>query len=541
MRLREKIQESDTGMASSADQHHSSSLNGFMLLLGEYRSKYALATLCAALIGGVGALLHPLLLTAIFDAVTLRADFDRFMYLAGCYFALGVSMNILSFLLSLWQQKLDNRIVEKASEDLLQAYFFKDYGDVMQQGTGYYISRIRSDVKDGLVPMLPLVRKMVVNIVMFVVFISVLIYISLKAFLVLFAIIPVATAVSITVSKKIRGLTNIERDNEASLLDTLTKSVSAFKMVRTFNMASQTIHAFSRKMESVLDSGYKKFRVINGLQRGSDITMVVSDACCIFVGAFFVFRQTMTVGSYIGFMNSFWRSATTLIEIFRQWAELHGHNATVTRLISFMEERPLKLHHKAEGSVLVTDISYCYGANRVISEFSMIVEPGQSVLVAGRNGSGKTTLANILAGYLTPSEGQLKLPVRISAVTLPIQFPPLKVGELGIDSELLQAFKIDALDILEGYPDQLSAGQQQKLSLALSLSHDAELYILDEPLANLDVPSRAIAMQEIQRRTSGRMLVMIMHGGEEYSAIFDKTYNIGSALTQNESLKVVNT
>jgi ATP-binding cassette subfamily B protein len=52
-----------------------------MLLLGEYRAKYGLVTLCAAAAAGAEAMLHPLLMKAIFDAVSLRADFGSFVYL----------------------------------------------------------------------------------------------------------------------------------------------------------------------------------------------------------------------------------------------------------------------------------------------------------------------------------------------------------------------------------------------------------------------------------------------------------------------------
>lgn len=499
----------------------------FLLLLGQYRGHYALATACAAAVGGAEALLHPLLMKAIFDAVALRADFARFVSLALSYLALGVSINVLGYLLSLWQLKLDNKIVGQASANLLRAYFGKDYRDVLREGTGYYVARIRSDVKDGLVPMLPLVRRIVVGAVTFATLVSVLVFISWQAFLTLSVIIPVATLVSVLVSKKIRALTVIERDKEAVLLDTLTKSVAAFKMVCTFGMSRQTVSNFTGSMDKVLDSGYRKVRVIRLLQGASDLTMVISDACSIFVGALFVFRNQMTLGSFIAFMNAFWRSATTLMEIFRQWAELHAHSATIDRLVAFMHEGKATPGHAAGGAVCATAISYSYAADPVISGFSMQVQAGQRALIVGHNGSGKTTLANILSGFLAPSAGTLTLPARISAVTLPLQFPPVTVRELDVDGALLALLRIDGAGLLDAFPDQLSAGQQQKLALALALSHDADLYVLDEPLANLDMASRALAMGEIERRTRGRILVMIMHGADEYRSMFDQVHVLG--------------
>ncbi|MEH6420338.1 ABC transporter ATP-binding protein [Pseudomonas sp. CGJS7] len=516
-------------MGVAAVQPQPSALRGFARILGKFRTEYAGVTLCAALVGGAEGLLHPLLMKAIFDEASSRADFGRFVYLVLGYLALGLTLNVSIYLLSLWQLRLDNKIVRQVSADLLRAYFSKDYRDVLRQGSGHYVARIRSDVKDGVVPMLTLVRTIAVKAVTFLALVSVLIFISWQAFLILSAIIPIATVVSLVVGKKIRGLTNIERTKEASLLDALVKSVDAFKMVCSFGLAPKTLGTFSRNMDDVLDSSYKKFRVIKLLQGASDLTMVICDVCSIFVGALFVFRKQMTLGSFIAFMNAFWRSATTLIEIFRQWAELHSHAATLGRVVAFMDELPTAPYHRTGSAVVASAISYGYNdaAQPVIAEFSMRVEPGKRALVVGQNGAGKTTLANILSGYLSPSRGQLELPERISAVTLPVAFPPIKVRDLGAEDGLLTLFGIDDADILDAFPEQLSAGQQQKLSLALALSKDADLYILDEPLANLDVRSRSIAMAEIQRRTRGKILVIIMHGADEYRPLFDQVHVLG--------------
>ena len=89
------------------------------------------------------------------------------------------------------------------------------------------------------------------------------------------------------------------------------------------------------------------------------------------------------------------------------------------------------------------------------------------------------------------------LPERISSVTPPISFPPLKVKDLVHDTRLLSAFRLRDKNVLESLADELSAGQQQKLALSLALSKNPDLYIIDEPLANLDRESRDTAIDLI--------------------------------------------
>lgn len=60
------------------------------------------------------------------------------------------------------------------------------------------------------------------------------------------------------------------------------------------------------------------------------------------------------------------------------------------------------------------------------------------------------------------------------------------------------------------------------------LSKAADLYVLDEPLANLDTSAQDVAMLEIMAWTEGRTLVMIMHGGSRFRDLFDERHHLGS-------------
>jgi ATP-binding cassette subfamily B protein len=174
----------------------------------------------------------------------------------------------------------------------------------------------------------------------------------------------------------------------------------------------------------------------------------------------------------------------------------------------------------------VRHIEFSYADVPVLQDFSLQLSLGERAVIVGPNGSGKTTLAHILSGYLAPTRGEVILPKTISSVTLPISFPPLKVKELVPDVGLLSSFRLGDPAMLEAVADELSAGQQQKLALLLALSQEADLYVIDEPLANLDPESRDIAMNLILERTKKKTLILIMHGSEEYHRLFDKVVRI---------------
>lgn len=186
----------------------------------------------------------------------------------------------------------------------------------------------------------------------------------------------------------------------------------------------------------------------------------------------------------------------------------------------------MPMYYRKGRSLSLDNVKFSYGSTPVLEDFSLQLSPGEKVVIVGPNGSGKTTLAYILSGYLAPFEGDVVLPEKISSVTLPILFPPLQVKELVRDVQLLSAFRLQEQTVLDAFADELSAGQQQKLAIALALSQEANLFVIDEPLANLDRESRDTAMNLILERTKGKTLILVMHGADEYLKYFDRVIKL---------------
>lgn len=516
------------GMSTSPGPSTLPILTSFWHLLEGNRKSYILSILATCLIAAAEGVLHPLLTKSIIDQAANQGSFSTFLYLIAAYLSLGVILCICGYFISIWQLSIDNRIIQTLTSDMLRAFYNHSYLEVGMHGNGYYVSRIRSDVKDGVVPFLSLVRAVSMSVTTFIALMSVLFYISWEAFLILAAIIPVSAGVSLLVGKLIRQLTSVERDQEAAYLSSLSSAIGAFKIVRSFNLIPKALRKHDQSMHQLLHSGYNKFKMIRRLQSLTDLTMVVSDACSLFIGAIFVFKRQMSFGGYIAFMNAFWRSTTALMQVFTQWADLHSYGEIVNRVVAFRQEYPSPPSRRNLPELEISSIYFSYGDNDVLKGFSLKVGATDKIMVRGRNGTGKTTLANIIAGHLHPSSGKIEGPNSMSSMTLPLSFPSLTVGELGIDPELLDRLHIGSEHCLSCKADELSAGQMQKLALALTLSRDRDIYLLDEPFSNLDEESEEIAMDLILAKTADRMLVVIVHGGDKYEHHFDRIVTLGA-------------
>ena len=502
-------------------------LKRFFELLGRFRPEYACLLFVSSLLSATEGILHPLLIKSIFEEVVVHRSFNRFLFLVFSYLALGLVLNFGATAAALWTKSLENRLVKTISRQLLESYYQKEYASVLQNGYGYFVNRIYGDLREGFVPLLTLVQTTVRQGVLLIALLSVLVYLQWQAFVIVAAIIPISSAIGALLGKRIKALTSQEREQEGGVQSVLNKALGAFRMVKAFNLSHQTVPVFENRLGEYLGTSYRRYRVSRGFQALNDLTMITSDFLSMFVGALFVLRGSLTFGGYLAFVNSFWRAVTTLMQIFNRIADFHTYGAITERIASFLSS-PTTAHYRSGEAPSLANLRFAYNGKPVLNDFSLQLSPGERVVLVGPNGCGKTTLANILSGYLAPSQGEMVLPNRISSITLPISFPPLKVKELVSDTNLLTAFNLRNGDVLESPADELSAGQQQKLALSLALSQDADLYIIDEPLANLDPDSRVTAINLILDKTNGKTLVLVMHGSEEYHKLFDRVIKIDS-------------
>jgi ATP-binding cassette, sub-family E, member 1 len=142
------------------------------------------------------------------------------------------------------------------------------------------------------------------------------------------------------------------------------------------------------------------------------------------------------------------------------------------------------------------------------------IKAGEVLGVVGANGIGKSTFAKLLAGVEPPTTGSLETSLKISYKPQYIKADTSDSVEMHLrqcttkfDSSMYQHEIIEALSlepILQSPVDSLSGGELQRVSIARCLSQDADLYILDEPSAHLDVEQRVNVTRMIRHHADGK-------------------------------------
>lgn len=188
----------------------------------------------------------------------------------------------------------------------------------------------------------------------------------------------------------------------------------------------------------------------------------------------------------------------------------------------------------------------------VLADFSLEVKAAEIACLLGASGCGKTTALRIIAGFETPSVGEVELggevvssqsrhlPVEKRSIGIVFQdaalFPHLTVNKniaFGLHQlpKTQQKERVDEMLELVGlkdygrtYPHQLSGGQQQRIALARAMAPRPKVILLDEPFSNLDASLRESLGRELRAilKAHGMTAVLVTHDHKEAFAMADR-------------------
>ena len=202
----------------------------------------------------------------------------------------------------------------------------------------------------------------------------------------------------------------------------------------------------------------------------------------------------------------------------------------------------------------VSDVSLTYdtpsGQVPGVDGVSIDIEQSEFLCIVGPSGCGKSTLLNIIAGFLPPTAGEIRIggkvvtghgldrgvvfqdfaqlfPWRTALGNVTFGLEMKGIGKAEREEIALRQLRLVKLEkFVQSYPHHLSGGMQQRVAIARALAYNPSVLLMDEPFAALDAQTREILQEELlqlmERPEERKTMVFITHSIDEAILLGDR-------------------
>ncbi len=366
--------------------------------------------------------------------------------------------------------------------------------------------------------------------------------------------IPLIVLPIVWFGRKLRNVSRTSQDRVADIGAMVSEVLGAMKIVQAFNQEDREGARFSSAVEATFTTA--KRRIMLRAAMTAIIILLIFGAITMLMweGALGVAQGTISGGTIAAFVLTGGLVAGAFGALTEVYGDLLRGAGAASRLNELLNEqpaiappaRPLALPHPPRGQITFDHVNFRYPTRLetpALADFSLTVEPGETVAIVGPSGAGKSTLFQLAERFYDPQSGTIKLdgvPLT-SADPADIRRRMALVPQEGIlfaadardnlrygnwdasDEAIWQAARdANAEDFLRELPQgldtflgesgaRLSGGQRQRIAIARALLRDAPILLLDEATSALDAESERLVQDALDRLMASKTTLVIAH------------------------------
>ncbi len=537
---------------------HPRALGGLLPFLRPYRARIALALLFLVA-AAAATLVLPVALKSLIDGGLVEAGpGDRLLALRGHFLALfgvGVAMGVFSALRFYMVSWLGERI----TADLRNAV----YAHVVRQSPEFFETTQTGEVLSRLTTDTTLVQTVVGsslslglrNTVMGLGALAMLVVTNPRVMLPVLGILALVVLPTLIIGRRVRKLSRASQDRVADSSAIAAEVLNAIPVVQSYTQQQRESGRFADATERAFETARRRTQVRAVLVAFIVIATFGALLWGLYQGTQAVLRGDITaghLGQTVVYVIVLAGSVAVLSEVYGDLLRAAG---ATERLMELLHARspvsePLQaraLPPVAGGSSVDFDQVVFHYPSRpsqpALQDFSLAVQPGETVALVGPSGAGKSTVLQLLLRFYDVQAGQIRVD-GVPVAELPLDALRQRIGLVPQDSTVFSASALDnirygrpdasdaevqqtaraafAHDFIMALPEgyathlgergvRLSGGQRQRISIARALLKNPPLLLLDEATSALDAESERMVQAALESAMQGRTTLVIAH------------------------------
>jgi len=358
----------------------------------------------------------------------------------------------------------------------------------------------------------------------------------------------------VTFGRRLKSVSRSSQDRVAEIGSLVSEVLGATRIVQAFNQEALEAQRFGAVVEKTFDTARRRIIIRSAMT--STVIFLVFGALNLLMwrGAVGVARHEITGGTIAAFVLTGGVVAGAFGSLSEVYGDLVRAAGAASRLSELLHEkpaiaapaRPLALPVPARGAMSFEGVTFRYPARpevAALSDFTLKVEPGETVAIVGPSGAGKSTIFLLAERFYDPHAGTIKLDgvpltgadpaeIRRRIALVPqdgVLFAAsardnLRYGNWAATDEQIwdAARAANAESFLSALPEgldtflgengaRLSGGQRQRVAIARALLREAPILLLDEATSALDAESERLVQDALDRLMESRTTLVIAH------------------------------
>ncbi len=492
---------------------------------------------------------QPIIVSLIISNLETTPDLVYILFLIFIIFTFSISSWVFNYIRQIYSNRVIGSVVLDIRRDAHQSVVNHDLSFFDKNPIGKIVSRINTDSRD-FGETVGLSIEVVSSVVVLILLIIVMLTVNVVLTLVLLITLPLFFVAALSFRKFARKMTLLGQRALASVNAYTKESFSGIQIAKTFRREKKVYDDFIQVNNQSYKVNLKRAFLLNAIFPTLGLIQGFVTMLLILIGSNLVIEGFVGVGELVLFIQSINLLFFPLLVIASFWPMFQTGMAASERIFAIIDTLPLVVQKdsikpsKLKGEIEFKNLSFGYDkAKLIFDNFSLKINPGESIALVGHTGAGKSSIAKLIARFYEFQGGEILVDGKsirdydLNEYRKHIGIIPqtpflwadtvennIKYGcESATEKDVLNALSISGgsewvESLSKGLRTEvrergtlLSMGQRQLVVFARVLLESPSILILDEATASVDPFTETKIQDALEKTIEGRTSIIIAH------------------------------